>query len=105
MWVDPNNKSRFYTGSDGGVTLTHDGGQTWLLFKNINVTQYYMLAVDMRDPYYVCGGLQDAGTSCGPSLTRSRGIYLGTLRGFKRAYGNTRQGRASSGLLTLSRSH
>ena len=32
--------------------------------------------VDMRDPYYVYGGLQDAGTSGGPSMTRARGIYL-----------------------------
>lgn len=76
IWLDPHNKNRFYTGSDGGVTLTHDGGQTWVAFKNINATQYYMLGVDMRDPYYVCGGLQDAGTSCGPSATRSAGIYL-----------------------------
>jgi photosystem II stability/assembly factor-like uncharacterized protein len=76
IWLDPHNKSRFYTGSDGGVTLTHDGGQNWVTFKNINATQYYMVGVDLRDPYYVCGGLQDAGTSCGPSLARSRGIYL-----------------------------
>jgi photosystem II stability/assembly factor-like uncharacterized protein len=76
IWTDPHNKKRFYTGSDGGVTLTHDGGQTWVGSKNLNVTQYYMLGVDMRDPYYVCGGLQDAGTSCGPSMTRANGIYL-----------------------------
>jgi photosystem II stability/assembly factor-like uncharacterized protein len=76
MWHDPHNKNRFYTGSDGGVTLTHDTGQTWVTFKNLNATQYYMVAADMRDPYYICGGLQDAGTSCGPSATRTRGIYL-----------------------------
>jgi photosystem II stability/assembly factor-like uncharacterized protein len=76
IWMDPHNKKRFYTGSDGGVTLTHDSGQTWVGSKNLNVTQYYMLGVDMRDPYYVCGGLQDAGTSCGPSMTRANGIYL-----------------------------
>jgi len=76
MWLDPHNKNRFYTGSDGGVTLTHDGGQNWITFKNINATQYYMVGADMRDPYYIYGGLQDAGTSGGPSMTRSRGIYL-----------------------------
>jgi photosystem II stability/assembly factor-like uncharacterized protein len=76
MWHDPHNKNRYYTGSDGGVTLTHDDGATWVTFKNINATQYYMVAADMRDPYYICGGLQDAGTSCGPSMTRARGIYL-----------------------------
>lgn len=63
-------------GSDGGVTLTHDGGESWVTFKNLNVTQYYRVAVDTRDPYYVCGGLQDAGSSCGPSMTRAAGIYL-----------------------------
>jgi len=30
----------------------------------------------MREPYYICGGLQDAGSSCGPSATRAQGIYL-----------------------------
>ena len=30
----------------------------------------------MREPYYLCGGLQDAGSSCGPSATRAQGIYL-----------------------------
>ena len=29
----------------------------------------------MRDPYCVCGGLQDAGISCGPSMTRATAIY------------------------------
>jgi photosystem II stability/assembly factor-like uncharacterized protein len=76
IWLDPHNKNRFYTGSDGGLALTHDGGQTYVTFKNINATQYYGVAVDMREPYYVYGGLQDAGTSGGPSMTRSRGIYL-----------------------------
>jgi photosystem II stability/assembly factor-like uncharacterized protein len=76
MWHDPHNKNRYYTGSDGGITLTHDDGQTWVTFKNLHATQYYMVGVDLRDPYYICGGLQDAGTSCGPSMTRSRGIYL-----------------------------
>src|SRR5262249_16062373 len=47
IWLDPHNKNRFYTGHDGGVNLTHDGGQNWVAFKNINATQYYMLGVDM----------------------------------------------------------
>ncbi|MEX2531771.1 MAG: hypothetical protein WD960_13470 [Gemmatimonadota bacterium] len=76
IWLDPHNKERFWTGSDGGVTLTHDGGDNWVNHKNLNATQYYRVDVDMRDPYYVCGGLQDAGSSCGPSMTRADGIYL-----------------------------
>ncbi len=76
VWLDPHNKNRFYTGSDGGVNLTQDGGQNWVQFKNLNATQYYFIAADMRDPYWVYGGLQDAGTSGGPSMTRSQGIYM-----------------------------
>jgi photosystem II stability/assembly factor-like uncharacterized protein len=76
IWLDPHNKNRFYTGSDGGVTLTHDAGENWVNHKNLNVTQYYRIEADLRDPYYVCGGLQDAGSSCGPSLSRADGIYL-----------------------------
>jgi len=75
MWLDPHNKGRYYVGSDGGLNLTHDDGASSLRFNNINVTQYYDVAADMREPYYVCGGLQDAGSSCGPSMTRAGGIY------------------------------
>jgi hypothetical protein len=75
MWFDPHNKNRYYVGSDGGLTLTHDDGATGLRFTNINVTQYYDVSFDMRDPYYVCGGLQDAGSSCGPTATRASAIY------------------------------
>ncbi len=76
MWHDPHNKNRYYIGSDGGLNLTHDDGATDIRFENLNVTQYYAISADMREPYYVCGGLQDAGSSCGPSATRAQGIYL-----------------------------
>jgi len=75
IWLDPHTKKRFWQGNDGGLYLTHDGGKTWQTFKNINATQYYAVGVDNRDPYFVYGGLQDAGTSGGPSMTRARGIY------------------------------
>ena len=75
IWLDPHNEDRFYQGNDGGLYLTHDNGGSWQSFKNINVTQYYTVGVDMRDPYWVYGGLQDAGTSGGPSMTRGSGIY------------------------------
>jgi photosystem II stability/assembly factor-like uncharacterized protein len=76
MWHDPHNKGRYYIGSDGGLNLTHDDGENDIRFENLNVTQYYAISADMREPYYVCGGLQDAGSSCGPSATRAGGIYL-----------------------------
>ena len=50
IWLDPHNKKRFWIGSDGGLALTHDDGETYLRFENLNVTQYYDVAADMRDP-------------------------------------------------------
>jgi photosystem II stability/assembly factor-like uncharacterized protein len=75
MWHDPHNKGRYYIGHDGGLNLTHDDAESDIRFENLNVTQYYAISADLRDPYWVCGGLQDAGSSCGPSMTRANGIY------------------------------
>ncbi len=74
MWLDPTNKNRFYVGQDGGASITHDSGKTWIFFDNICVTQFYAVSADMRDPYYVYGGLQDNGTWTGPSMSREGSI-------------------------------
>ncbi len=70
MWIDPANKNRFYVGQDGGASLTHDHGKTWIYFDNVSAAQFYAVSADMRDPYYVYGGLQDNGTWGGPSMSR-----------------------------------
>ncbi|MFC2161980.1 hypothetical protein ACFLRX_10060, partial [Acidobacteriota bacterium] len=75
FWADPNNKDRFYVGNDGGAYLTHDHGQNFIKFDQFVISQFYMIGVDMRDPYYVYGGLQDNGTWGGPTATRDRAIY------------------------------
>lgn len=75
LWLDPNNRDRFYVGNDGGCYLTHDHGDSFIMFNNFCISQFYMIGVDMRDPYYVYGGLQDNGTWGGPSATRDRWIY------------------------------
>jgi photosystem II stability/assembly factor-like uncharacterized protein len=70
MWLDPTNKNRFYVGQDGGASLTYDHGRTWVFYDNLTVAQFYAVSADMRDPYYVYGGLQDNGTWGGPSMHR-----------------------------------
>ncbi len=70
MWIDPTNKNRFYVGQDGGASLTHDHGETWIFFDNLCAAQFYAVSADMRDPYYIYGGLQDNGTWGGPSMSR-----------------------------------
>lgn len=70
LWVDPTNPRRFYMGTDGGAALTHDHGATYEFFDNLVLAQYYSVGVDMRDPYWIYGGLQDNGTWGGPSVVR-----------------------------------
>ncbi len=70
MWFDPTNKNRFYVGQDGGAALTYDHGRTFVFYDNVCLAQFYAVSADMRDPYYVYGGLQDNGTWGGPSMSR-----------------------------------
>jgi len=75
FWSDPHHKDRYYIGNDGGAALTHDHGKNYLFFDNLPVSQFYAVGADMRDPYYVYGGLQDNGSWGGPSNSRdSQGI-------------------------------
>jgi photosystem II stability/assembly factor-like uncharacterized protein len=72
MWIDPNNSNHVIMGSDGGVSVSFDAGRSWRMYDNLPIGQFYEIGLDMRDPYYVCGGLQDNGSWCGPSRTLSR---------------------------------
>ena len=75
LWINPNNSNHVILGNDGGVDVTYDKAESWRAFENLSLGQFYEIGVDMRDPYYVCGGLQDNSTWCGPSATYSgRGI-------------------------------
>ncbi len=70
LWIDPNNSLRLYTGNDKGASASYDGGETFILFDNIDASQFYAVSADMRDPYWVYGGLQDNGVWGGPSNSR-----------------------------------
>ncbi len=70
MWIDPNQHDRYYLGQDKGFFVTQDHGRTFHFFDNIPVAQYYAIGVDMRDPYYIYGGLQDNGSWGTRSFTR-----------------------------------
>ena len=71
LWIDPNDPDHIIIGSDGGVAATWDGTEHWRMFDNLPLGQFYAIGYDMRDPYYVCGGLQDNNPWCGPSNTLS----------------------------------
>ncbi len=71
LWINPDDPDHLILGSDGGVVASWDGTAHWRMFDNLPLGQFYAIGHDMRDPYYVCGGLQDNDPWCGPSNTRS----------------------------------
>jgi photosystem II stability/assembly factor-like uncharacterized protein len=72
LWIDPMNSNRVLNGSDGGYQVSLDKGQTFEIINNVVLSQYYHITYDMRQPYYVYGGLQDNGNWVGPSATLYR---------------------------------
>ena len=67
LWINPKNPNQLYLGTDGGVYSSLDRGNNWRFIDNLPVGQFYHVAVDKRDPYYVYGGLQDNGSWGAPS--------------------------------------
>lgn len=72
LWIDPNNTSHLYLGTDGGVYETQDS-RLWTFLKGLPVSQFYHVSYDMKYPYNIYGGLQDNGSWVGPS-TSSIGV-------------------------------
>ena len=71
IWINPRDNQHILLGNDGGLNVSHDQGATWEHINHMALGQFYAVSADMRKPYYVCGGLQDNGSWCGPSATRS----------------------------------
>ncbi|UXI69981.1 PKD domain-containing protein [Tahibacter amnicola] len=59
-----NTANRFWIGSDGGVWRTDNNGSSWVnMNSNLNVTQFYDIALDPNNPDIVFGGAQDNSSS------------------------------------------
>ena len=67
IWFDINNSDIIYSGTDGGVYRSFDGGSIFDMVDNIPVSQFYHVSLDNEEPYNVYGGLQDNGSWYGPS--------------------------------------
>jgi photosystem II stability/assembly factor-like uncharacterized protein len=75
MWINPANPSHLIKADDGGIGISYDRAVTWQFIADLSVSQWYRVAVDMRKPYRIYGGLQDNGSWAGPSMTyRGEGI-------------------------------
>ena len=67
VWINPTNPKHVITGDDGGLFISHDGGNRWWKSDNLPVSQFYHVSVDDKDPYQVYGGLQDNSSWIGDS--------------------------------------
>jgi photosystem II stability/assembly factor-like uncharacterized protein len=67
VWIDPNDTNTVFTGDDGGLWLSQDGGTRWMHQANLPISQFYHVSVDNADPYHVYGGLQDNSSWIGDS--------------------------------------
>ena len=67
LWIDPNDPEYLINGNDGGLNISHDGGETWRFAANLPLAQLYHINYDMSFPYLVGGGMQDNGSWVGPS--------------------------------------
>jgi photosystem II stability/assembly factor-like uncharacterized protein len=72
MWIDPADSSHVITGCDGGIHWSYDNGRTWDFINTIAIGQFYEVGLDNEKPYKICGGLQDNGSWCGPSMSLTR---------------------------------
>jgi photosystem II stability/assembly factor-like uncharacterized protein len=66
LWIAPHEPQRMILGSDGGATVSFDGGMSWSA-KFQRTSQMYHVGVTSGFPYKICGAQQDASSACGPS--------------------------------------
>src|SRR5947207_3378117 len=59
LWIDPTNPNRIANVSDGGASISTDGGKNWTTQNNQPTAQFYHVAVDNAFPYHIYGAQQD----------------------------------------------
>ncbi len=80
LWIDPANPKRMVQGNDGGACVSLNGGASWSTIFNQPTAQFYHVAADNREPYYVYGTQQDNSSIAVPS--RNNKSSLMWLDGF-----------------------
>jgi photosystem II stability/assembly factor-like uncharacterized protein len=92
LWINPRDSRHMLLGNDGGFYVSHDRALHWQFVDNLPISQFYDIAIDDREPYWIYGGAQDNGQWALPSRTFSRGgmtnadvINTGYADGFQAA--------------------
>lgn len=74
LWMDPARPERLLLGNDGGFYTSEDRGRSWLHHNTFAVGEFYDVAVDDGDPYFIYGGTQDNASVRGPARERQAGV-------------------------------
>ena len=74
LWIDPKDPRRMVNGSDGGASVTFNGGRSWSSMDNQPTAQFYAVVTDHGTPYRVYGSQQDNTTVSIASRTNGAGI-------------------------------
>lgn len=74
MWIDPLDGNRMIVVGDGGVSISHNRGNSWLRVQ-IPVAQLYHVTTDNNIPYNVLTNRQDGPSMKGPSRTKGGGGF------------------------------
>ena len=74
LWIDPKDPKRMVNGSDGGASVTFNGGRTWSSMDNQPTAQFYAVITDHSAPYRIYGSQQDNTTVSIASRTNGAGI-------------------------------
>ena len=67
LWINPDDPDIMITGTDGGATITVNGGKSWSSQLNQPTGEIYRMTTDNRYPYRVYGSQQDDWTMSLPS--------------------------------------
>jgi photosystem II stability/assembly factor-like uncharacterized protein len=74
LWIDPKDNQRMILGTDGGASVTFNGGDSWSTIYNQPTSEFYHVTTDTRVPYRIYGAQQDNTTLTLPSRTHLPGI-------------------------------
>ena len=67
LWIDPEDPMRMINGSDGGASVSFDGGLSWSSLLNQSTAQMYHVTTDNQEPYRLYASQQDNTTISVPS--------------------------------------
>jgi len=67
LWVNPQQTDQLFLGTDGGVYVSYNRGNSWQFLNNLPVGQFYHVSVDQQKDYRVFGGLQDNNSWVAPA--------------------------------------